>query len=126
LEKLYQKNRDIAEFRLIYIREAHPADGNRPAPYAKKLGITEHGTLSERCSTAEKLLKDKQLTIPCLIDDMQDSANRAYAAWPDRIYVIASDGTIAVAAEPGPAGFKPGVEQTAKWLDAFRHNQTDK
>lgn len=126
MERLYQANRDIAEFRLIYIREAHAADGNRPVPYAKELGITEHTTLAERCSTAEKLLKDKQLTIPCLIDDMRDTANRAYAAWPDRIFVIGQDGTIEVAAAPGPSGFKPGVEQVSRWLDDYREKQADK
>jgi hypothetical protein len=47
------------------------------------------------------------LTIPVLVDDMDDSVNRAYAAWPERFYVIGIDGRIAYAGGPGPFQFKP-------------------
>jgi Iodothyronine deiodinase len=120
LEKLYQDNKDIVEFRIIYIKEAHAADGDWPMDYAKELNITEHDDLPERCATAEKLLKDKSLTIPCVADGMDDAVNKAYHAWPDRIFVVRRDGLLAVAAGQGPWGFEPGLRATEKWLEEFR------
>ena len=37
---------------------------------------------------------------------MQDSVAKAYAAWPDRLYVLAADGKIAYGSAQGPRGFK--------------------
>jgi hypothetical protein len=34
---------------------------------------------------------------------------KAYAAWPDRIYVIDRQGKVALKASPGPGGFLPSV-----------------
>lgn len=48
-----------------------------------------------------------KLSIPFLIDDMEDTANKAYGAWPDRMYVVDRQGKVAYRGEPGPKGFKP-------------------
>ncbi len=44
--------------------------------------------------------------MPFLIDDMKDTANRSYDGWPDRLFVIDVNGTIAYRGAPGPKGFK--------------------
>ena len=120
MERLYNEYRDIVEFRMVYINEAHAADGTWPVAYAKDKGITEHDDYSERCTTAQMLLDDKQLTIPCVIDGMDNKVNRAYSAWPDRVFLIRSDGRLAVAADRGPRGFKPALAESRRWLEAFR------
>lgn len=120
MESMYQDYRDIAEFRLVYINEAHASDGRWPVPYAREKGITEHDDYEERCATAEMLISDEELTIPTLIDSMDNVVNEKYQAWPDRIFVVRSDGILAVAAEPGPFGFKPALRQTQRWLAALR------
>ena len=89
---MYQTYKDVAEFRIVYIQEAHAADGSWPMPIAIEKGINEHKTLKDRCATAEMLLKDNQLTIPCVIDGMDNATNEAYRAWPDRIFVVRTDG----------------------------------
>ena len=48
------------------------------------------------------------------LDPMNAPADRAYSAWPERIYVIETGGRIAYKAEPGPFGFEP--EQAEKVL----------
>lgn len=120
IEETFQAYRDVAEFRLVYIKEAHAADGRSPVAYAKEMGITEHDDIKERCTTAQKLIDDKSLTLPFLVDDMEDSVNKAYQAWPDRIFVVRTDGKLAVAASRGPFGFKPALEQTIEWLKQFK------
>ena len=119
---MYQSYKDIVEFRIVYINEAHAADGSWPMPIAVKKGINEHKSLEDRCTIAKMLLKDKQLTIPCVIDGMDNAVNEAYSAWPDRIFVVRTDGRLAVAAGQGPFGFKPGVEAAEKWLAEFKES----
>jgi hypothetical protein len=116
---MYQDYKNVAEFRMVYINEAHAADGRRPVAYAKEKGITEHDDYEERCTTAQMLLDDKTLTIPCLIDGMDNKVNEAYSAWPDRIFLIRTDGKLAVAAARGPRGFKPGLDAANGWLKQF-------
>lgn len=67
----------------------------------------------ERARIAGECLKDLGLTIPCLVDDMQNTAQKAYAGWPDRLYVIDKDGKVAYRGEPGPRGFKPEEAEAA-------------
>ncbi len=88
---------------MVYIREAHPSDGRRPAPNAPK----DPKTLEERELVASDCVKSMKLSIPFLIDGIEDAANKAYAAWPDRIYIVGKDGKIAYKGGMGPGGFKP-------------------
>ena len=73
-----------------------------------------------RASAAERLKSLRQcasllgLTMPALIDSDDNVVNRAYAAWPDRLYVVDLDGKIAYKAGQGPAGFKPA--EVEAWL----------
>ena len=116
---MYQDYKNVAEFRMVYINEAHAADGRNPVKYAKEKGITEHDDYAERCVTAQMLIDDETLTIPCLIDRMDNKVNKAYSAWPDRIFLVRTDGKLAVAADRGPWGFKPGLTESNEWLKKF-------
>ena len=46
--------------------------------------------------------------IPPLIDDLANTTEIAYTAWPDRLYLVGQDGRVAYKSKPGPYGFKPG------------------
>jgi hypothetical protein len=120
MQAMYEEYGELVEFRLVYINEAHAADGQRPVPYAKQMGIKEHHSVEDRCSTAKMLLDSKELTIPTLTDEMDDAVNKAYAAFPDRIYLVRSDGRLAVAASRGPAGFAPALTDSKEWLAQFK------
>jgi Iodothyronine deiodinase len=69
---------------------------------------------------ADKLLKDNELTIPCVIDGMDNLVNEAYRAHPDRIFLVRTDGRLAVAGERGPFGFEPALIESRRWLEALR------
>ena len=47
------------------------------------------------------------ISVPMLIDDMADTAEEAYSASPDRLYIVARDGTIGYKGGLGPQGFHP-------------------
>lgn len=62
----------------------------------------------ERLGVAQVCMTKLELeSIPSVIDGIDDAVNTAYAAWPDRLYLVGTDGTITYKGGPGPFGFKP-------------------
>jgi hypothetical protein len=47
------------------------------------------------------------IKFPALIDGFENSTEKAYTGWPDRIYLIDGKGRVAYKSRPGPFGFKP-------------------
>lgn len=120
MERLYRKYKDIAEFRIVYIREAHPLDGRRPSRQAREKGIDQPTTRNERCKTAEILVAEGELTIPIIIDSMKNEVDQAYSAKPDRAFLVDKDGNIGVAGGRGPRGFGPALDDIEDWLKRYR------
>ena len=55
------------------------------------------------------------LTIPAFIESPSNSVNEKYAAYPNRLYVIGTDGKIAFKGAPGPTGLKvPDLADTER------------
>jgi hypothetical protein len=53
------------------------------------------------------------MTIPMVVDDMNDTVGHTYSGMPDRLYLIDTSGRIAYKAGRGPSGFKPAeMEQS--------------
>ena len=117
MEQMYQKYKDVAEFRMIYIREAHAVDGARPSRVGQQLNIKEHTDYKSRCDVAERLIEDRKLTMPMLVDNFENTTDLAYQAKPDRVFLVRSDGRLAVAADRGPFGFAPALTDCETWLD---------
>jgi hypothetical protein len=70
-------------------------------------------TFEERTKLA-KLLPDRlDYRIPLAVDPIEAPADKAYAAWPERIYVLGVGGRIEYKAAPGPFGFKPDEAETS-------------
>jgi len=105
---MYQEYGDLAQFLIVYIKEAHPADGWAMQVNPRVKYIKDPTNKFERFQVANSCVLDLGLTIPCVIDDMDNSTARAYKAHPDRLYVVGQDGRIVYAGGPGPMGFKPG------------------
>lgn len=120
MQQIFEDYGDVAEIRLVYINEAHAADSSWPARYAKEKNITKHDNYGERCQSAELLLNDKNLTIPFVIDEMNNHVNEAYSAWPDRVFLVRTDGRLAVAGTRGPFGFVPALKEVKKWLAVYK------
>lgn len=119
MERLYQTYKDRVAFLLVYIREAHP-DSILYVPTdngGKELQVIPQTSMAaERLKNLHLCMSLLQMTMPALIDSDDNVVNRAYAAWPDRLYVIGVDGNIAYKSAPGPFGFK--TPELAAWLRA--------
>jgi len=100
---------------VVYIQEAHPTDGwQMPSNIKEGILVSTAKTFSDRDSAANTCVVKLGIHIPALVDDMNDSTERAYTGWPDRLYVIDREGRVAYKSTPGPFGFHP--DEMAKVL----------
>ncbi|MCJ7716724.1 MAG: hypothetical protein MUO54_09410, partial [Anaerolineales bacterium] len=124
LHDLYQQYNDQLKFIKIYIREAHPVDGwwfgkgfmNKLLKLSgSKVSweIYDPKTIEERRAAAGDCEQSLQYGVKTYVDDMNDMVNKAYAAWPTRLYLINKDGIVRYAGGLGPFGFKPGALKQA-------------
>ena len=74
-------------------------------------------TFAERQALAAVLVDRLKYRLPLAIDGIDNAADRAYAAWPERLYVIGRGGRIVYKGGMGPFGFKP--EEAEKSLAAY-------
>jgi hypothetical protein len=111
----YRSYKDRAQIYVMYIREAHPVGGPRPPP--ARFQIPDPKTLEERRRVAREFADEVKISVPILVDGIDDRVERAYAGWPDRIYIIDGGGKIIFKGEPGPGGFRPSLGQAPSVLD---------
>jgi hypothetical protein len=61
-----------------------------------------------------KLMCSKlEVSIPTLIDGIDNKVGSDYAGMPDRLYLVGRDGRIAYKGARGPWGFRPAELETA-------------
>ena len=53
------------------------------------------------------------MTVPLVVDDMDDRVGHLYSGMPDRLYVIGRDGRVVHKSGRGPFGFMPGEMEQA-------------
>jgi hypothetical protein len=63
--------------------------------------------LADRLGVAKRCCATLQLTMPLLVDGMDDRVGHLYSGMPDRIYVIDRAGRVAYKGGRGPFGYKP-------------------
>ena len=66
----------------------------------------------------EQKFKTMNISCPLLVDFMEDKANKAYGALPERIYVLLN-GKITYMGGPGPFGYK--INELEDWLKNYKH-----
>jgi Iodothyronine deiodinase len=75
--------------------------------------LLQHTTLEERFAAAREGVERLGLTMPVLVDDMDDAVSEAFAAWPERLYVADRGGRITFVGGPGPFEFDPDAAAAA-------------
>jgi hypothetical protein len=92
---------------VVYITEAHPSDVWQMQSNIKdQVVFASPKSEDERASVAGSCVRKLGIEIPAVLDEFGNSTEQAYTAWPDRIYLIDSNGRIAYKSRPGPFGFK--------------------
>jgi len=100
---------------VVYIQEAHPTDGwQMPSNLKEGVLVAAAKTFTDRDTAAQTCVVKLGIHLPALVDNIDDSTERAYTGWPDRLYVINREGRVAYKSKPGPFGFDP--DEMAKTL----------
>ena len=114
LNKLYEQYRERAAFYIVYIQEAHPSDiWQMESNVRQNIVFLTPKTNEERSEIAGSCVRNLHLTIPALLDPLDNPTERAYTGWPDRLYVIDRDGRVAYKSKTGPFGFHPAEMERA-------------
>jgi hypothetical protein len=101
-------------FLAVYIREAHPEDGwVLPENRRSDVAVQEPATADERLSVATTCSANLRMRMPMAVDRLDNAVASAYGGWPDRLYLVRRDGTIAYQGGDGPFGFKPAALERA-------------
>jgi len=110
--------KDKAHFLTVYIAEAHPDDEwQMESNREDKFVFEQPQSMDERYTLAKLLPERLKYRLRVALDPIDGPAEKAYAAWPERIYIMGKGGRIEYKAEPGPFGFKPDeAEQSLKRL----------
>ena len=77
------------------------SEGNEAAG----IQINEHRSYEEREAVAELCTTALEMTVPTVIDKFDNAVEIAYGGFPDRIYVIDSDGIVRYKSKHGPFGW---------------------
>jgi hypothetical protein len=72
-------------------------------------------TLAQRIAIGNDFIKRFRFPLSFAVDDMDNAADLAYAAWPERIYIVNEDGTIAYRGGMGPFNYNP--DEARAWLE---------
>jgi hypothetical protein len=107
---------DIADFVVVYVREAHPTDGWKVLG-TKYSHLSSHTSQEERLDAA-RLLLDEGCPCPLLIDTMDNAGAIQYAAVPERLFIIYDDVIQYAGQGAGPENYKP--EAVVQWLTDYR------
>eukprot|EP00873_Tetraselmis_striata_P033586 jgi/Tetstr1/453850/TSEL_004011.t1 len=104
----------VADFLLVYISEAHATDGWRLGSVVTTR--RQHRSLEERCAAATAMVEAEGLAgaVPVVVDSMANVVRDAYAAWPERLFII-QDGLLVHLQRADAAG---GVDLLAEEAEA--------
>jgi len=117
IAQIYNDYKDRVDFLTIYIREAHPLDEWRMASNEKNkddVCYAQPKTLAQRIAIANDFTQRFKFPLPFGIDEMNNAANDAYAAWPERLYILDDSGRISYKGGNGP--FKYDPKEVRAWL----------
>ena len=111
---MYARYRDYVDFYAVYIREAHPSDGwSMESNKSKGIEVAQPKSTEERTQVAVHCCESLKMSMPLLVDSIDDRVGRAYSGFPDRLYLIDRDGKVAYKGGRGPFGYKAReLEQT--------------
>jgi hypothetical protein len=114
VEELKQRYDGQAVFLAVYVREAHPTDGWRMLSNDEAgISLKQPCNEGERVAVARRCCSTLKMSMPMVVDEVDDRVGHAYSGMPNRLYLIDRKGRIAYKSGRGPFGFKPGeLEQS--------------
>ena len=106
LNEIYARYKDQVQFFIVYIREAHPAEGWQvPNNLIEDILYNEPATEDDRTQVAAACQIGLDLHMPMLVDGIDNDVDKKYVGLPMRLFLVDGDGKIAYAGDKGPFGW---------------------
>ena len=100
--------KDKVDFYAVYILEAHPTDvWEMQSNVRDNVLFRSPRDEEERASVAGTCVRRLGIKFPAVVDSFDNQVENAYTGWPDRLYLIGSNGRVLYKSKPGPFGFHP-------------------
>lgn len=115
--------KDVADFVLVYIEEAHPVESNH---FDGIVEVPTHRNLADRISAARYLMDEegKYLeNVRVVVDNMSNTSLAEYAALPERAYLVHED-KIVVEGFLGPFDHMKSLHKIEKWFTKYVKRST--
>ncbi len=106
IKEIYDRFSDRAEFFIVYVQEAHPTDGWQvDSNLEDEVLIRQHQSYEERVGAASACSIDLDISLPVLVEEMDNQVDEGYGAAPERLYLIDEQGRVAYHGGAGPHFF---------------------
>lgn len=115
-ERAAREFKDRAEFYHVYIEEAHPRDGWSIPGMNGEWNVNEARSTTERAETARAFFRKMQSASTVLVDGVEGAVNDAFAARPERLYILAG-GNVVYRGGEGP--FNYNMDECVRELRAL-------
>ncbi len=122
MEALYKAYKGKVQFLLIYTREIHPSRSKPSKEVLDKQAaggsrsprtVSQHTSMDDRVIAADACMKGLKLTIPTLLDNMDNTFTKTYAGMPGGTTVVDINGKITYWNHGSPAGVRPKNAEVA-------------
>ena len=114
MKDVYQAHKKDCHFLFIYVKEAHASDGwVSGGNVAQGIEIKQHKTYEERSGAAKTCQGKLEITMPILIDSLDNATAMQYGGIPNRAYLIGKDGKVVYKGDRGPMGTRPDQVKAA-------------
>ena len=98
----------------MYVREAHPIDGWRMESNDRVgVAVAQPKSDFQRVEAATQCHDLLEMSMPVLVDGIDDRVGNAYSGMPDRLYVVDREGKVAFKSGRGPFWFNPAEMEQA-------------
>ena len=106
MEQLYSQYKDRVAFFVVYVQEAHPTDGWQvESNIEENILFRQHLNYEEREEAAQSCTIGLHISLPTLVEEMDNAIDEAYGAAPERLYLIGKDGWVVYHGGAGPHFF---------------------
>eukprot|EP00164_Ancoracysta_twista_P000206 GFYU01000297.1.p2 GENE.GFYU01000297.1~~GFYU01000297.1.p2 ORF type:complete len:137 (-),score=49.65 GFYU01000297.1:266-676(-) len=107
MNTMYADFANVADFVIVYIREAHAQD---EWPLGKQVCVNQPTTNEGRLEIASKFVQDTGIKIPVVMDLIDNQFCEGFDAWPEQFFVFSPqkrDGgvTVEFVGETGDKGY---------------------
>lgn len=114
VRELIERYRDRVNFLMIYVREAHPADGWIMSRNERQgIEIFQPKSYDQRKQVAEQCARHFDAGVPMLVDSLEDPVGKVYSGMPSRLYLINQQQEVIYQSGRGPHFFWPSDLENA-------------